>query len=113
MLVSIDVRPRSDANRINPSSNRNINVAILSIKGFDSTTVDPHTIRFGAKGTEATPIHVRHRDVNGDGRVDQILRFVIQDTGIECGDTSATLTGEIRNGSSIIGSSPITTTQCK
>ena len=70
-------------------------------------------MRFGAEGTEATPLHVSHPDVNGDGRVDQILRFVIQDTGIECGDTSARITGEIPNGSSIIGPSPITTTQCK
>jgi hypothetical protein len=113
MLVSVDVRPRSDANRINPSSNRNINVAILSTKSFDSTTVDPNTIRFGANGTEATPIHIVRRDVNGDGRIDQILRFVIQDTGIECGDTSATLTGDITFGRSIIGSTSITTTQCK
>jgi hypothetical protein len=112
MLVSIDVRPRSDANRIRPNSNKNINVAILSINGFDALTVDPSTVRFGAKGTEALPIHVGRRDVNGDGRVDQILRFEIQDTQIKCGDTSATLTAEILNGPSIIGSSPITTTRC-
>lgn len=112
-LVSIDIRPRSEANRLNPSSNKNINVAILSISGFDATTVEPNTVRFGANGTEAAPIHAHRRDVNSDGHIDQILRFVIQDTGIECGDTSATLTGDIRTGSSIIGSSPITTTQCK
>jgi hypothetical protein len=73
-------------------------VAILRTYGFDVTIVDPSTVRFGAGGKEATPIHVRHRDVNGDGRVDRILRFEIQDTGIECGDTLATLTGDIRNG---------------
>ena len=68
MLVSVDIRPRSDANRINPKSIKNINVAILSVNGFDATTVNPNTVRFGATGTEAAPIHVARRDVDGDGR---------------------------------------------
>jgi hypothetical protein len=112
MLVSVDVRPRRDANRINPNSTKNINVAIFSASGFDATTVDPNTIRFGATGTEAAPIHVRQRDVDGDGDRDMVVRFEIQDTGIKCGNTSATLTGQISGGSSIIGSSPIRTVQC-
>jgi probable HAF family extracellular repeat protein len=40
------------------------------------------------------------------------LRFEIQDTKIECGDTSATLSGQTSNGESILGSSPIKTVQC-
>jgi hypothetical protein len=112
MLVFIDVRPRSDANKINPSSNKNINVAILSVNGFDATTIDPNTVRFGATGTEATPIHVARRDVERDGDRDIVLRFAISDTGIECGATSAVLTGQTTEGQAIIGSSPITTVQC-
>ena len=46
MLVSVDVRPRSDANKINPKSSQNINVAVFSGKGFDATTLDVNTIRF-------------------------------------------------------------------
>jgi hypothetical protein len=113
MLVSIDIRPRSDANRINPKSINNINVAILSANGFDATTVDPNTVRFGATGTEAAPIHVGWRDVDGDGDRDMVVRFQIQDTGIKCGNTAATLTGQISNGPSFIGSSPIQTVHCK
>jgi hypothetical protein len=41
------------------------------------------------------------------------VRFQIQNTGIKCGDTSATLTGQVSSGLSIIGSSPIKTVQCK
>ena len=63
MLVSVDVRPRSEANRINPTSSQNINVAVFSGKGFDATTLDPNTVRFGATGTEAAPIHLGRRDV--------------------------------------------------
>ena len=113
MLVSVDVRPKKDANRINPNSSKNINVAIFSLDGFDTTTVDPNSVRFGATGTEAAPIHVALRDVNGDGHFDMVLRFQIQDIGIKCGDTSASLTGQTSNGVSFIGSSPIKTVLCK
>jgi len=113
ILASVDIRPKSDANRINPKSNMNINVAILSVNGFDATKVDPKTVRFGATGTEAAPVHVGLRDVNGDGQRDMVVRFAIQDTGIKCGNTSATLTGQISSGPSIIGSSLIQTVQCK
>ena len=93
-MVSIDIRPRSDANKINPSSTNNINVAIFSVNGFDATTVHGNTVRFGATGIEAAPIQGAIRDVNGDGRFEMVLRFAIPDTGIVCGNTSASLTGQ-------------------
>jgi hypothetical protein len=113
MLVSIDIRPKKDANRINPNSSKNINVAIFSANGFDATTVDPNTVHFGATGTEAVPVHFTRTDIDGDGDLDMLLRFQIQGAGIKCGDTSATLTGQLSSGLSIIGSSPIKTVQCK
>jgi hypothetical protein len=76
-----------DANKINPNSTKDINVAIFSVNGFDATKVDPNTVRFAATGTEAAPIHVGRRDVDGDGHRDMVVRFEIQDTGIKCGDT--------------------------
>jgi hypothetical protein len=113
MLVAVDIRPKKDANRINPGTSKNINVAIFSVNGFDATNVDPNSVRFGATGTEAASIHVARRDVDGDGTHDMVVRFQIQDTGIKCGDTSAALTGQVFNGASFIGSSPIRTVQCK
>lgn len=110
--VPIDVRPRSEANKVNPNSSKDINVAILSENGFDAMTVDSDSVRFGATGIEASPVHVARRDVNGDGQRDLVLRFQIPALGLECGATSATLTG-IVNGQGIIGSAPITTTGCK
>lgn len=111
--VVIDIRPKSDANRVNSNSRGNINVAILSADDFDSSIIDPKTIRFGATGTEAAPVHVGRRDVDGDGDRDMVARFQIQDTGIRCGDTSAFITGQISGGPSFIGSSTIQTVQCK
>ena len=113
VLVSVDIRPKKDANRINPNSTKNVNVAIFSVNGFDATTVHASTVRFGATGIEAAPIHGAIRDVDGDGRFDMALRFAIQDMGIGCGATSAALTGQTSEGLSIIGSSPIKTVQCR
>jgi len=112
VLASVDIRPKSDANRINPNSNQNINVAILTVNGFDATTIDAKSVRFGATGAEAAPIHTQTRDADGNGSRDLILRFQIPDTGIKCGDTSASLTGQTFSGLSFIGSSPIKTVQC-
>jgi hypothetical protein len=111
--IAVDVRPRREANKVNPQSDGNINVAVFSENGFDATAVDPNMIRFGATGTEATPIHSARRDLNRDGHRDLVLRFRIRDLGIECGATSLTLTGQILDEQPIIGSSPIATTGCK
>ena len=54
-LVAIDIRPKKDANKINPNNNKDINVAILSGNGFDATTVDETTVLFGRTGIEASP----------------------------------------------------------
>jgi hypothetical protein len=107
------MRPNGDANKINPTSTKLVNVALFSGNGFDATTVDPNSIRFGVTGNEATPIHVARRDINADGFRDVVLRFQIQDLGIQCGITSATLTGQVTGGPAIIGSTPIATIGCK
>ena len=41
----------------------------------------------------AIPVSVKSKDVNGDGSVDLQIKVAQQDTGIVCGDTSATLSG--------------------
>jgi Subtilase family len=110
--VIVDIRPRGEANRINANSDKEIRVAILTGNGFNAATVDPNTVRFGAMGTEAAPIHFALRDVDRDGDTDMVLRFEIQDTGIKCGDTSASLTGQTFSGLSFSGSDSIRTVRC-
>jgi subtilisin len=110
--VIVDIRPRGEANRINPNSDKEIRVAILTGNGFNAATVDPNTVRFGATGTEAAPVNFALRDVDGDGDTDMVLRFEIQDTGIKCGDTSASLTGRTFSGLSFSGSDSIKTVRC-
>ena len=111
--VAIDIKPGSFPNSINPKSKGKIPVAILTTDSFDATIVDPTTVLFGATGTEAAPVHSALEDVDGDGDTDMILHFKTQETGIQCGDTSASLTGETLGGQAIEGSDSIRTVGCK
>lgn len=87
-------------------------MAILSTSSFDATTVDPTTVHFGATGTEATSVHSSIEDVDGDGTPDLVLQFKTKDTGIQCGMTSASLTGNTTGGQPIRGSDTIVTVGC-
>lgn len=111
--VTIDIKPGSFPNSINPKSNGRIPVAILTTDRFDATTVDPATVLFGRTGTEAAPVHFALEDVDADGNTDIILHFKTQQTGIGCGDDSATLRGEVFGGRTIGGSDSIRTVGCK
>lgn len=111
-LVSIDIRPHSDRDRVNPRSRGWIRVAILTTDSFDASTVMPKTVRFGLSGTEAASQNFRLRDVDRDGDDDMILRFEIHATGVKCGATSLSLTGQTSSGIPIVGSSPIDTIGC-
>lgn len=111
--VSIDIKPGSFPNSINPKSKGVIPVAILTTDTFDATTVDPLSVKFGPNG--ATEAHGRGHteDVNGDGKLDMVLHFNTQKTGIQCGDTSASLTGKTVEDQDIEGSDSIQTVGCK
>jgi hypothetical protein len=111
--VSIDIRPGTLPNNVNPRSKGKIPVAILATDSFDPSTIDPATVRFGRTGAEAAPVHSHLQDVNGDGRTDLLLQFETQETGVECGDTSASLKGQTVNGGAIQGSDSIVTVGCK
>jgi hypothetical protein len=113
LKVNIDIEPDSDTNPINPKSQGVIPVAILTTSTFDATNVDPLSVEFGSNG--ATESHGRGHieDVNGDGKPDLVLHFRTQETGIQCGDTSASLTGETFDGHAIQGSDLIQTVGCR
>ena len=111
--ADIDVRPGSKSNRINPRSEGNVPVAILTTNGFDARDVDPEAVRFGATGAEAEPGRYSFRDVDRDRDIDMVLRFEIEDTGIRCRMTSARLTGETTDGRLFSGSDSIRTTGCR
>jgi hypothetical protein len=92
-----------------------IPVAILSTASFDATTVDPASVCFGgaedASQRDCSEAHGRGHleDVNGDGRLDVLLYFETQQTGIDPGDTQACLSGKTFAGVDIEGCDAITT----
>jgi hypothetical protein len=111
--VTIDIKPGEFPNLINIGNDPNrigvITVAILTKPTFDATGVDPTTVRFGKTGTEAAPVQVALQDADGNGTLDLVLHFRTQDTSLQCGDTSAVLTGKTVSGEAIQGSDSIVT----
>jgi len=117
--IEIDMKPfgrPNKPNKVNPRSKGKTWVAILSDASFDtpfdpSSQVDIPTVEFGPDGAKANRYKVK--DINKDGLGDLLLRFKIRKTGIACGDTEATLTGETFDGISFTGIDSIKTVGCK
>ncbi len=105
--VNIDVQPGASQAVINLHSHGVVPVAILSTSTFDATKVNPLTVRFGRTGTEALPVHYSLQDVNGDGLLDLVLQFRVQNMGLHLGDSEVTLMGRTMDGLPFRGSSPI------
>ena len=109
--VLIDIKPGSWPNSINTRNKGVIPVAILGSSDFDATQVDVTTVEFGPDG--AAPVHDGHvDDVNNDGHPDFVVHFKTLDTGIACGDTDATLTGETFDETAIEGTDSVKTVGC-
>ena len=110
--VGIDIRPRNPRNVIRPGTGGFVDVAALSEAGFDATTVDPVSVAFGPGG--AAPVGVPSlADVDRDGLDDLVLTFRVGDTGITCGDTSATLAATTTTGVGISGEDGVMTVGCR
>jgi len=95
LSIQIDIKPFSPINQVACRFPSNlIPVALLSAEGFDASSVDPDSIRFGRTGIEAEVVRVgrddhpaQHSgDVNGDGFADVVYYFRLGDTGFNCAD---------------------------
>jgi len=116
-MVDIDIKPNSDPNSINTRSMGVVPVAILGSDTFDVTDVDVTTLMFG----NASPAHdltdpdtyADHlQDVNDDGFDDLVSHYKQKQTGIACGDTDATLTGALLDGTPIEGTDSVNPKGC-
>lgn len=109
--VDIDIKPRSCPNSINLRNQGVIAVAFLTTPCFDATTVDPATVTFGP--AHAVPIHAGYcghvEDADDDGDMDLVFHFNTQETGIQPGDTQATIWGTTFGGLDVWGWNSIRT----
>jgi hypothetical protein len=117
--VDIDIQPFDTANEVQPSSDNPIIVAVHSTnvadgdaEDFDATQVDPATLKFGIGEAPNVAVTPWVQDLDGDSDSDVMFAFRTQDTGIFCGDTEATLTGETYASAPFTGTDSVTTTDC-
>lgn len=88
---TIDIKPGSDPNCINPDSAGTVAVAILSTPGFDASAVVCGSLAFGPSGAPA--LRCGTEDVDLDGDLDLVAHFKVSATGITASTTEACLTG--------------------
>ena len=117
--VDIDIKPGSDPNSINTRSMGVVPVAILGSESFDVTNIDVSTLVFGPAG--AAPAHDLSnpntysdhlQDVNDDGFLDLVSHYPQKETGIVCGDTEATISAELFDGTPIEGTDSVNPKGC-
>jgi hypothetical protein len=118
--LTIDVKPETGNNPVNPKSKGVVEVAILttSVESGDAAdfdpweSVDPTTIALGP-GNAAPSSEPSALDVDGDGDLDMSLTFQTEELGVQCGLTELELTAMTFEGDSLVGSDSITTPGCK
>ena len=97
--LQVDVKPESDGNPVNLRSRGVLPVAILSTVEFDAAELVAESLTLGDGVEDDTPVarkkkgapHVGFEDVNGDGLVDVVAHFRVQDL-VEHGDLTETTT---------------------
>ena len=79
---------------------------------LDATDIDPTTLAFGPGGGAINPASTPDfsQDVDSDGLNDAQFEFLTSDSGIQCPDVDASLSGELlTSGDSFLGTDAITT----
>jgi hypothetical protein len=120
--MAMDVEPYSSANRVYPDDDYLLQVALLSTSiadgdafDFSPSSVSRYSLRFGPG--EAQVNTYLKTDVDSDGDTDIVYTFAMQDTGITCGDTEVSMTGDRYAGGELripmVGSDNIQTEDCE
>jgi len=110
--VDMDIKPGNSPNTMNLRSRGVIPIALLSTPGFDATTIDVDSLRFGATGTEVAAVRGVFEDVDDDGDIDLLVFFRGQDTGIDCETLFTYISGSTLTGESIAGTDSVAVVAC-
>ena len=104
LAVSIDIKPGSTENSINPKSRGKIPVAILSGRGFAAPeAVKQTSLTFGRSGSEQSLAFCTSEDVNGDGQLDLVCHFETERTSFQGTDNQGVLKGLTNTGRALQG----------
>ncbi|MDP3697590.1 MAG: hypothetical protein Q8R55_06290 [Candidatus Taylorbacteria bacterium] len=110
VVATIDIKPGSYPNSINPGSNGNVPVAIFSTSEFDATTLDPLTVELAGAPVElkrnGTPQY-SFRDVNNDGLVDIVVHIRTEALQLTETDELANFIGYTSDNTEVIGSDAV------
>lgn len=109
LAASIDIRPGSDGNPVNPGSNGVVPVALLGSDILEVVDVEPTSLAFGPAAAPVDAVGSHLADVNLDGRLDLFSHFRTPATGIPPGATEACLTGALRDGTRFEGCDSVRT----
>jgi hypothetical protein len=108
--VAIDVKPGSFPNCFNINGHGVVPVAILGSSTFDVTNIDQTTLNFGGfdlrlRGNSDPMCSLE--DTNSDGLWDLVCHFEDDPGAWTAGDSEATLTGELFDGTAFEGTDSI------
>jgi probable HAF family extracellular repeat protein len=112
--VNLDLGGGDAPRVINLKSKGKLPVAILSTDDFDATAIDPLTVVLAGASVVVKKngtAHASIEDVDGDGLLDLVMHFYVQDFDLTTSDTEAALTGETFDGTLIEATASVQVTQ--
>jgi hypothetical protein len=105
--VTVDIKPGSEPNCINNDGHGVIPVAVLGSADFSVRQIDPMSVALAALTIKVVgkneKLLVHYEDVNGDGQEDLVAQVEDMDGVFSVGDSTATLTGTLYDGTLIEG----------
>jgi hypothetical protein len=117
--IQIDFEQWNSADTIRPKEAyfTTVGVKTLSVADgdpvdFDATQIDPATVMFGPARTANVAQSLQY-DFDGDGDVDSVFGFRIEDSGVSCLDTSVTLVAKTFSGDPLAGQDSVTPINCE
>jgi hypothetical protein len=109
--VDIDIKPGSDPNCFNNDGKGTIPVAILGSASFNATQIDVDTVKLENMEIKAvgedSKILAHIEDVNDDGFDDLVVQIQDEGSVFPPGDSTATVTGSLTDGTLFQGSDTI------
>jgi len=113
LIPGFEIKPGGSSNDINPYNLGLVPVAVFGSDYFDVTLVDMDAVRFGPFGAERAHSVQHLGDENLDGYMDLVFHFWTRDTGIQCGDTEAMISGVMIDGRLFEASDSVNTVNCR